>query len=303
MQQKSAYSKKNKTANLFWMGKLTNYELICIESFYKKGFETILWTYEPNHKSLNNIHENIKIKNAEEIVPKSYLGKFTSNSQKKMLSAFSDYFRYNLLTKNGGWWFDTDCYCLKNVEEFIKLSENRNIVIGKTKDNLINGSVIFLNDTNLFVDFIKYIENKLIIEKYNFYEGEIGPYLLTEYFKNDNNILPPKFFYAINPNEFHYIFDSRKNKKLAVYETLEDSYVLHFWNEMLRRFLINKSKLPPRNSYIFELFFDNQTSNKKQYGPLMFIRFLKPVSIIYKIISRMKIIFKNILIELNLSKY
>lgn len=295
MQQKSSYSKKNKTANLFWMGKLTNYELVCIESFYKKGFETILWTYEPNHKSLDSIHENIIIKNAEEIVPKTYLGKFTQNNQKNNLSSFSNYFRYKLLTKNGGWWFDTDCYCLKTVEEFIKLSQNRNIVIGKTRDNLVNGSVIFLNDKNLFIDLIEYIENKLIVEKYNFYWGEIGPYLLTEYLKNNNNVLPPKFFYEINPNQFHFIFDSRKNKKITVYKTLEDSYVLHFWNEMLRRFLINKSKLPPKNSYIFELFFDNQTSNKKQYGPLMFLRFTKPVSLIYKIISRMKVIFNNIL--------
>ena len=93
----------------------------------QKYGQTLLQNSQSNIE-VSKIHENIKIKNAEEIVPKNYLGKFTSNSQKKMLSAFSDYFRYKLLTKNGGWWFDTDCYCLKNVEEFSKLSENRNIV-------------------------------------------------------------------------------------------------------------------------------------------------------------------------------
>ena len=287
---------KEKTANLFWMGKLSNYEIFCIESFHKKGFETILWTYEPKSKFYKKLDDSIKIKNAEEIVPKIYLEKFTQNNQKNNLSSFSNYFRYKLLTKNGGWWFDTDCFCLKNVDDFVELAQNKSLVIGKTKDNLVNGSVIYLDDKDLFIYLIKYIESKLDIKNYNFYWGEIGPYLLTKYFENRNDILSPKLFYEINPNQFHYIFDSRKNKKIEVANSLEGSYVLHFWNEMFRRFLINKSKLPPKNSVIFELFFKNKVSDtEKQYTSFMFIRFVKPINIIFKTLSRMKIILKNIL--------
>ena len=294
MEKKLSNNKNIKTANLFWMGKLSNYEVVCIESFYKKGFETILWTYDSTNAYLNDLVEGIQIKNAEEIVPKSYLEKFKQNNQKNNLSSFSNYFRYKLLTKNGGWWFDTDCYCLKSVDDFIKLAKDKNILIGKTKDNLINGSVIFLNDKKLFDDLIEYIESKLKIKNYNFYWGEIGPYLLTEYFEDIIDVLPPSVFYQINPNEFHYIFDSRKNKKVEVRESLNDSYVLHFWNEMIRRFLINKSKLPPKDSYIFELFFDNHNSKrKKQYSAFLFVRFIKPISFIYKALSRIKIILKN----------
>ena len=162
--KKLSNNKNIKTANLFWMGKLSNYEVVCIESFYKKGFETILWTYDSTNAYLNDLVEGIQIKNAEEIVPKSYLEKFKQNNQKNNLSSFSNYFRYKLLTKNGGWWFDTDCYCLKSVDDFIKLAKDKNILIGKTKDNLINGSVIFLNDKKLFDDLIEYIESKLKIK-------------------------------------------------------------------------------------------------------------------------------------------
>ena len=287
---------KEKTANLFWMGKLSNYEIVCIESFHQKGFETILWTYEPKNKFYKKLDDSIKIKNAEEIVPKIYLEKFTQNNQKNNLSSFSNYFRYKLLTKNGGWWFDTDCFCLKNVDDFVELTQNKSLVIGKTKDNLVNGSVVYLDDKDLFIDLIKYIESKLNIKNYNFYWGEIGPYLLTKYFENRNDILSPKLFYEINPNQFHYIFDSRKNKKIEVANSLEGSYVLHFWNEMFRRFLINKLKLPPKNSLIFELFFKNKVFDaEKQYTSFMFIRFVKPINIIFKTLSRMKIILKNIL--------
>ena len=61
------------------------------------------------------------------------------------------------------------------------MTQNKSLVIGKTKDNLVNGSVVYLDDKDLFIDLIKYIESKLSIKNYNFYWGEIGPYLLTKY--------------------------------------------------------------------------------------------------------------------------
>ena len=80
---------------------------------------------------------------------------FTQNFQKSNMSSFSNLFRYELLLKEGGWWFDSDCICLKNVDEFKKLSYNQKFVLGLENEHLIGSSVMYINDdsiTNLLLN-------------------------------------------------------------------------------------------------------------------------------------------------------
>ena len=37
-------------------------------------------------------------------------------------SSFANIFRLELLNKYGGWWFDADCICIKNVQDFINFN-------------------------------------------------------------------------------------------------------------------------------------------------------------------------------------
>ncbi len=206
-------------------------------------------------------------------------------------------FRYRLLNKYGGWWFDTDCVCLKDVSAFIKLTKIKNFVIGETPDQLVNGSVMFFNDKLHMKNLINMVEEKLNNKNINFVWGEIGPYLLTSYIEKNNlsdSILPPKLFYEIGPEEFHLLFSDNPKIKKQLEKRLEESYVSHLWNEMYRRFLINKFKLPPKNSTMHKLFEENNVSLTKRYGRIINIRFYKPINYFFRIVSRLKIIFKNL---------
>ena len=95
-------------ANFFWHGaSLSLQEYICISSFVKNGFKVRVYSY-------NNltIPEGAELSDASEILPVTDLRKYTQAGMSGNLAAFSDAFRYHLIDKRGGWWFDTDVICL-----------------------------------------------------------------------------------------------------------------------------------------------------------------------------------------------
>jgi len=292
-------SKNNKnTANFFWDGELSLYEIMCIKSFLKHGFFVNLWTFsKQNYENLLNL-ENLEIKNANQILKQQELVKFTQNSQKNNLSSFTNMFRYKLLNNFGGWWFDTDCYCLKNVSEFLKLTENNQFIICRSPDGLINGSVMYFEKNSYTKEMAEIVEKKLKKRNNNFYWGEIGPYLLTEFFKNKNledKILEANYFYELAPLEFHLIFTTNKEKISIVEKRINSSLVTHLWNEMYRRYNINKNILPPSSSIAYKWLTEQDLTDNslKKYSNLFNIRFKFPISYIYKLISRIKAIIKN----------
>ena len=87
-----------------WVGdRLSTMERLSLSSYLYYGEEFHLYTYGP----CEGIPEGTKILDANEIVPFSDIEKFQN------LANFSDWFRYNLLFKKGGWWVDTDTVCLR----------------------------------------------------------------------------------------------------------------------------------------------------------------------------------------------
>ena len=106
-------SPDNKIINGLWIspnGKpLSNLERLCIHSFCANGHDFRLWTYG----NLQGVPENtapgkVEVRDGNEIVPED--GIFSVHGS---LSTFSDYFRWELLRKHGGWWSDVDIVCLR----------------------------------------------------------------------------------------------------------------------------------------------------------------------------------------------
>jgi len=89
-----------------WIGApLSNLEKLCVQSFLDHGHEFHLYTYA----DIAGVPDGAVIKDGNEILP---WGKLTSGKVKDMAS-LSDYFRYALLNKEGGYWVDTDTICLR----------------------------------------------------------------------------------------------------------------------------------------------------------------------------------------------
>ena len=76
-----------------WIGKnLPQISIICIQSFLKNGYKFNLYTYE----TIENVPENVVIKNANDILPQSDIFSYSNGS----VSAFSNLFRFNMIYKN-----------------------------------------------------------------------------------------------------------------------------------------------------------------------------------------------------------
>tara|TARA_Y100001970_G_scaffold284650_1_gene402445 strand:+ start:2823 stop:3590 length:768 start_codon:yes stop_codon:yes gene_type:complete len=89
-----------------WVGgELSKMEQLCAKSFVDNGHTYHLYTYG----DVKNIPEGVIIKDGNEIVDKSEIFRYKNGS----LSAFSNYFRFNLLHKKGGYWVDADVLCVK----------------------------------------------------------------------------------------------------------------------------------------------------------------------------------------------
>lgn len=107
----------NKIIHGLWIGnKLSNIELLTLNSFTYHGHLFYLWVYE---KLLTPVPPSVIIKDANEIIPESQVFKYKHTNQfghgKGSYAGFSDIFRYKLLFEFGGWWADMDVTCLKHL--------------------------------------------------------------------------------------------------------------------------------------------------------------------------------------------
>ena len=86
------------------MGEENESVQMCIDSFFRNNISVNMWVY-----NLSN-YINCNICDANTIIPLRKLDKFWSYQDK------SDWVRLNLIYKIGGWYVDTDCYCLSKFE-------------------------------------------------------------------------------------------------------------------------------------------------------------------------------------------
>lgn len=293
-------NKLNKlVANFFWVGKITPYEILSFKSFADNGFSVKVWTYRNFLEDPLNllIKYNINLYDANNVLDESLLFKFTQGGKKGSISSFSNLFRFTLINKNGGWWFDSDCVCLKNSSEFQKLSEKNEFVLGKEYDFYIGSSIIYIKKSEWSNIFLKEINQRVIKNNYNFYWGEIGPDMITEIVikHKKQNIIQDKYkFYSIEAKNFQDLYRTKKIIVDKLINLTKDSYTVHLWNEMSKKHFINKYLLPPKNSYLYSLFekynLDNISNRNYKNLNFKFNKFIsKLLRISYKLINFVKI--------------
>jgi hypothetical protein len=242
-------------ANFFWEGELSNFEVKCIKSFVNNGFYVKLWSY-------TNIQlDGVESCDANLVIPRDYKLniKQTLNSLKSeettKIATLSDYFRIKLLHLFGGWWFDTDCICLKDVEEFTKIKENRKIVLGKVtnikedKHHLSNG-ILYFNDeisNKVLTEFESLVDEK---GDTNQIWGYYGPEFITNFILNNglyDEVLSVESFYNIRMSETNLLILPEYRKFGEV--KLKKSLVTHIWTPQLSERGFDKN-YPPFESLL-----------------------------------------------------
>lgn len=243
-------NEKQETAHFFWHGLISKLEIMCIKSFVNNGFYVKLWSYD-----------NIQIDGVEscdarlildEKLIYAYEQPFNGIS-KVSLAAFSDIFRFKLLSTHDGWWFDTDCYCLKTCNSFEQLRKNKTIVAGY-QDHQVAGGVLYLTK-NVVANLLEQAEsicmqykNKLPVW------GMIGPDLISDYIKKNllqNEICDSNYFYAVHYKECYKLLNVKYNDEVNL--RIKDSYLIHLWDSMLiNDYNLDKNNFPP-NSFLDQL--------------------------------------------------
>ena len=247
---------KKITANFFWNSNyLSIYENLCLTSFVKNGFNVNLYSF-CNIK----LPKGVKLKNASIILDKKEIKRYKHAGKKNCLAAFADKFRIELQKKKLGWWFDLDVICLKNVKYFLKLERKNKFIIGIETKNKINTAVLKINDDSL----VDQISEKIKNFGYNIKWGEIGPTLVTKILKSKKILhkAQPKYkFYAINFENFKLFL--LPEYKIIAKNLTRLSFTTHTYNQIFSRFGIPKNIMPPKGSFLYEVFLKYSPELKK----------------------------------------
>ena len=100
----------HETIQMMWTGPhLPKMQRYCLDSFIRNGHPIELYTYH----GCDYVRDGITILDAHDILPREKVFTPVIGDKIGNLSTFSDLFRYTLLAQKGGWWVDTDTYCLR----------------------------------------------------------------------------------------------------------------------------------------------------------------------------------------------
>lgn len=214
----------------FWHGdRLSNIELLCINSFIKHGYEYHLYAY----KDIENIPDKVYLKDANSVLDFKEFKQCNLNEEKTGNSwkygAFSDIFRFRLLYLYGGWWQDTDSCCVKRLD-----FDNYEYVFGKhyliheytLKKFICSGVMKVPAGSELFKNCFDIAYNYFKAKDGQVRWASIGPELVHSQVKkskdNQYKILDPKAFCPIK-------YWETKEKFLASPNINKDTYCIHFY--------------------------------------------------------------------------
>jgi hypothetical protein len=200
-----------------WVGRrLSTMERLSIASYLYHGHPYNLYTYG----EVSGVPTGATIKDAREILPESAIAKFQN------LANFSDYFRYNLLLKKGGWWCDTDTICLRPID----LIDEHVFVQEYPYDQpiLINGGYLKAPANSPVMQWLVAETEATDWNKISW--AEIGPVLLTKAVERFSMpSYPPAAFNPISYKD-RAIFIEGAAPKIH-----EDAFAVHLWHEMWRQ--------------------------------------------------------------------
>jgi len=226
-----------------WVGDaLSTLERLSLSSFLKHKHEYHLYTY----CDVAGVPEGVVIKDANKIVPERDIFYLKSGAGKGSVAPFADLFRYKMLFEMGGWWADTDCVCVRPFDftrEYVFSSESG----GDNNPIVPDNGVIKATSGSEVVDYC--YKRSMTLDRNSIQWSETGPKLiasaLSEYGLNDY-VQHPQAFCPLACQALPYMLVSD-----ASLFNLEGAYTIHFWNELWRRYRIDKNAAYPAGS-LFE---------------------------------------------------
>jgi hypothetical protein len=214
-----------------WIGdSLSTLERLSIISHLKNGHEYHLWTYADLE-----VPDGVILEDGNDILDESKIFCYAGPEEQGggSVSAFSNLFRYKLLSEREVWWCDTDVVCLKPWDfdkKYITASEQL-----KFKVQLPTTCVFRIPKEVAYYCYSYAVSKDLK----NVVWGEIGPELFAKCAYSPDMMSQSEVFCPIHWWEYEKIFDP--------FELPEESYGVHLWNEMWRRDNVDKDGIYKSN--------------------------------------------------------
>ena len=163
-----------KPIQMLWVsGNLPWYAIASINSFLHHGHEVVLYAYD----APTNLPKGCAVEDAAQILARRCVFTYRDGHHQGHLSGFSNWFRYALLVRHGGWWSDCDVICVRPFrdggDEFVFAAEFQ----GENPLS-VNANVIYCRDPDsaVMLDCLAYCEQK----KVDIQHAETGPRLLND---------------------------------------------------------------------------------------------------------------------------
>lgn len=222
------------TVRSFWHGgPLPPLARACLRSFARHGHEVELYSFQSIA-----VPEGVRLRRADEILPPSELCQFSGN-----ITAFADLFRYQLLHDRGGWWVDTDVYCLTaNLPAASR-------AWAPESGGLLNNAILRFPTADPACARICRLARERATLRGRF--GALGPALLTEVLAGVNegdHAGTRSSFYPLHWLEAHYVW--LPEHRAEVEARLEGAAFLHLWMKALTDCGIDLHRAPPRGSWL-----------------------------------------------------
>ncbi len=220
---------RDSVRSLWIGGPLSVVEILCIRSFQAHGHPFVLYTYG----GVDNLPDGVTIEDANAILPAAEIFQAHGGSY----AAFSDWFRWEVLARVGGWWVDTDIVCLAPFDF------PDDVVLAWEFDTSMGTAALRFPREHACCRRMRERCVNVDRPRESFTWGEMaGPVALRQAADVEGLLPLARPFYTFFPVNWQNAM-SVFNGDLARPETdrlVSLSHALHLWNEVLRRNGVDK---------------------------------------------------------------
>lgn len=239
---------ERQSAFFLWLGSdLPDLARISVLSAAEAGFQTVLFIDRPQTIT----HPHLRLADWREIeLPWTPDDVRLKGEVRPCYAAFSDLFRFALLSRHDGWWFDCDTIILRPASDFSRLLQHGTVTVGKEDARVINGAVLGSNGGTVARDLYDEAARAFpVLDGW----GVVGPALITRMIAEGHiaaHVLDQDAFYPIHHNDIAQIYLPDHCEALLAQEP--KWYCLSLWGEVLSRSGL-KYLAPPPGSYLADL--------------------------------------------------
>jgi Glycosyltransferase sugar-binding region containing DXD motif len=219
---------------------LNVWERCSLQSFADHGHEIALFSYEQL-----DVPPGVKLGSATDIISTEDRDNFFALAPGRY-AQFSDFFRYELLYRRGGWWVDTDVLCTSAV------LPAESIIIGQTRPGkLANGVMRFPPGHPLLAAACAYCRtHQHLVDAHR---TVFGPMLMMDLIKTyPVGVSEIELFYPIRGKDV-WRFGEPESVS-AVKQAVASSPVVHWFQEFFRAADLSRDLLPPAGSFLGDAF-------------------------------------------------